>query len=262
MCYDIKTSLEKQLRRAILDGNQEQIAEINEKLSIFSPDKIELNHASGFSHPQLIIYTNDAPYKPELATWGLIPHFAKTKEEQNAIWNKTLNARGESIFEKPSFKHSAKQKRCLVFLQGFYEHYHLNGKTYPYFIQVKDKELFAVAGLWTEIVNTETGELTKTFSLVTTKANKVMARIHNNPKLQEPRMPLILLEDLQEQWLIEIKDVNDQKLIEELVQPYPDNELLSYTVAPIKGKNAVGNTLNATKERVYAELSAEQGSLF
>ncbi len=262
MCYDIKTSLEKQLRRAILDGNADQIKEINEKLSIFSPDEIALNHASGFSHPKMIIYTNENPTKPEIATWGLIPKFAKSKDEQEAIWNKTLNARGETIFEKPSFKNSAQNQRCLVFLEGFYEHYHNRGKTYPYFIHLKNKELFSVAGLWTDFVDTETGELTKSFSLVTTKANKEMAKIHNNPTLSEPRMPLILQEEMQEKWLIEIENVNDQKLIEELIKPFPDNELVSYTVGPIKGKKAVGNNVDATKEKVYAELIAEQGLLF
>jgi putative SOS response-associated peptidase YedK len=262
MCYDIKTSLEKQLRRAILDGNADQIKEINEKLSIFSPDEIELNHASGFSHPKMIIYTNENPTKPEIAMWGLIPKFAKSKDQQEAIWNKTLNAHGETIFEKPSFKNSAQNQRCLVFLEGFYEHYHNRGKTYPYFIHLKNKEMFSVAGLWTDFVDTETGELTKSFSLVTTKANKEMAEIHNNPTLAEPRMPLILPEEIQEKWLIEIEDVNDQKLIKELIKPFPDNELVSYTVGPIKGKGANGNTDKASKEVVYKSLKSKQGSLF
>lgn len=262
MCYDIKTSLEKQLRRAILDGNQEQIAEINQKLSIFSPEQIELYHSSGFTHPQLIIYTNENPFKAEIAIWGLVPTFVNTKEEQKAIWNKTLNARGETIFEKPSFKYSAQNKRCLVFLEGFYEHFHFKGKTYPYFIQHKNNDMLAVAGLWNEYVDLETGELTKSFSIVTTKANKEMAKIHNNPKLKEPRMPLILAEDLQEQWLIEIENVNDQKVIEKLIRPYPDGQLFSYTVGPLKGKNATENNIEAIKEKVYAELNVEQGSLF
>jgi putative SOS response-associated peptidase YedK len=262
MCYDIKTSLEKQLRRAILDGNQSQIDEINEKLSIFSPDKIELNHTSGFDHPTLIIYTNDTPYKPELATWGLVPDWVESSEQKQVLWNKTLNARGETIFEKASFMKSAQHYRCLIFLEGFFEHHHYKGKTYPYFISHKDKDLFPVAGLYSNWVDLETGELIKTFSIVTTKANSDMAKIHNNTKLAEPRMPLILQEEMQEDWLIEIKNENDQTKIENLVKPYPDNLLRSFTVGPIKGKKAIGNKNTVIKQHIYPELIAEQGTLF
>jgi putative SOS response-associated peptidase YedK len=254
MCYDIKTSLEKQLRRAMLDGNQAQIDEIHEKLSIFSPSEIELNHASGFTHPRLIIYTNNEPFKPIISQWGLVPHWVKDQAQKNSFWNKTLNARGETIWEKPSFKSAAQKRRCLVFIEGFYEHHHHKGKTYPYFISHKDKDLFAVAGLWSEWKNPELEEPLNTFSLVTSKANTLMAEIHNNPKLAEPRMPLILPEELQEQWLLNIEEPTDQELIKELVQPYPDDLLVAHTVGRLKGKNALGNVKEVTNEVIYSEL--------
>ena len=64
------------------------------------------------------------------------------------LWNQTLNARGESIFEKPAFRNSAQKKRCIVFVEGFYEHHHFGKKTYPYFIYLKDRPHFALAALW------------------------------------------------------------------------------------------------------------------
>lgn len=255
MCYNIKTSLEKQLRRALLDGKKLDVEEIAEKLEIFSNDDVTLHHASGFEHPQMFIYTQDMPDTPAIATWGLVPEWSTDKE---SIWNKTLNARGETIFEKASFKDSALSKRCLIYLEGFYEHHHKNGKTYPYFIKHKEKELFAVAGLWSEWKN-ELGEILKTFSIVTTKANAMMADIHNNPKLTEPRMPLILSEKMEKKWL-------DGKLqqteIEKLIKPIASDILTAYTVAPIKGSKASGNVPEASDEVKYAEVEVTQLGLF
>lgn len=255
MCYDIKTSLEKQLRRALLDGSKADAQEIAEKLKIFTKEDIELHHASGFKHPQMFIYTQETPDTPTVATWGLVPEWAADKE---SIWNKTLNARGETIFEKASFRDSATNKRCLIYLEGFYEHHHKNGKTYPYFIKHKEKDLFAVAGLWSEWQN-ELGELLKTFSIVTTKGNLLMADIHNNPKLPQPRMPLILTADMESQWLDGKLAQND---IEKLIKPLAGDKLVAHTVGPIKGKKASGNVPQASLEVNYAELQVSQLGLF
>ena len=255
MCYDIKTSLEKQIRRALLDGNRDNVQTINEKLSIFSKEEVNLHHASGFDHPRMFKYTNEMPLEPVIATWGLVPSSSIDKE---LIWNKTLNARGETIFEKASFKESAEQRRCLIFIEGFYEHHHKYGKTFPYFIKLRDKDIFAVAGLWSEWQNSQ-GEMLRTFSIVTTQANSKMSEIHNNPKLPEPRMPLILPEDAQNQWL-------DNELtrheIEKITRPISSQEVHAYTVGPIKGKNAVGNNIDATKEIRYQVLETDQLNLF
>lgn len=259
MCYDIKTSLEKQLRRALLDGDGSNATEILEKLKTFSKQDVELHHASGFDHPQVIIYTQEEPKVPRLATWGLVPENTIAKED---IWNKTLNARGETIFEKPSFKESAHQKRCIIYLEGFYEHMHNKGKTYPHFIYPKKDEMFAVAGLYTTWKEPETKEDLTTFSIVTTKANALMADIHNNPKLKEPRMPLILPKDKQDDWLKEVIDEADIVQIQELIKPLDEIEMSAHTVAPLKGKQSFGNTPQASEPKRYAELEVSQGSLF
>ena len=258
MCYDIKTNLEKQLRRAILDGDEARIVDIQEKLSIFSPDQIELHHASGFTHPKMIVYGQDAPYDPILAQWGLVPHWVRSEEQKQGLWNKTLNARGETIWEKPSFKQAASSGRCLVFLEGFYEHRHFKGKTYPYFIQRKDRKLLPVAGILNTWRDEQTGADIPTFSIVTTRANELMTIIHNNPKLPEPRMPLILPDELQEQWLLNIEDPGDLQLVNELILPYPDDALDAYTVGSLRGKNAVGNVPEAAKEVLYPVLVEDE----
>ncbi|MGB5555280.1 MAG: SOS response-associated peptidase family protein, partial [Flavobacteriaceae bacterium] len=129
MCYDIKAGLEAQLKRAKRDGDVHGVAEIMEKLVPLTD--LPLHHASGFSHPELLIYTDRSPNFPEVATWGLVPHWVHDEAQLKKTWNNTLNARGETIFEKPSFRDSAKQHRCLVFVDGFFEHHHFKGKTYP-----------------------------------------------------------------------------------------------------------------------------------
>jgi putative SOS response-associated peptidase YedK len=253
-----------QLRRAILDGNKAGIEEINKKLSVFSPDEIELNHVSGFSHPRLLIYGQDEPYNPKIATWGLVPNWVKNLAQRDKLWNQTLNARSETLFDKPSFKDSAENGRCLIYLQGFYEHRHHKGKTFPYYIHLKNRDLFAVAGLYSAWKAPETNEEVLTFSIVTTSANPLMAKIHNNPKLKEPRMPLILPQELENDWLKPINDPMDRELLLELVHPYHEEEMEAHTVGKLRGKEALGNVPEAVDEVVYAELEAvdNQGTLF
>lgn len=257
MCYDIKTSLEKQLRRALLDDDSKSATEILEKLKIFSEDDVILNHASGFDHPKMIIYKQSEPKTPCIANWGLVPEWYSDAE---SIWNKTLNARGETLFEKPSFKDSATQKRCIIFLEGFYEHHHKNGKTYPHFIRLVDQDIFAVAGLYTNWENPNTKEALTTFTIVTTKANGLMQKIHNNPKLKEPRMPVILNEKQQEQWLEGTYSKVEE--IKPFLQPYNEQEMEAHTVAPLRRKNTVKNKPDASQPKKYAELEVEQLGLF
>ena len=169
-------------------------------------------------------------------------------------WNNTLNARGETIFEKPSFRDSAKNNRCLIYIDGFYEHHHYKGKTYPFFIHHKTEKPLALAGLWNEWVDKESGEVLNTFTIVTTKGNNMMGKIHNNPKLKGPRMPLILPEELEEKWLVNIEDELDIKSVQSLIESYPENELEAYTVHRLRGKEYLGNVEETAEEFHYEEL--------
>ena len=255
MCYDIKTKLESGLRRAKRYGDPQLILELEKKLKPYKD--VEYFHVSGFAHPELPAYTQESPVMPEMLRWGLIPFWVKDEKAAFQIWNRMLNARGETIFEKPAFRSSAKSKRCLIYLDGFFEHHHYKGNTYPFFIQRKDYDPFAVAGLWDEWVNKNTGEVLKTFSIVTTTGNKLLSTIHNNPKLDGPRMPVILPDELENKWLEPIIEPTDKKMIEELIQPYPEDELLAYPVGKLRGKNAVGNTPTAIEPVAYPDLQLD-----
>ncbi len=252
MCYDIKASLEAQLKRAKRRGDADALKQIQQKLLPFTD--LPLFHASGFSHPKILIYTHRSPDFPEVSQWGLVPHWIKDRVQLQKFWNNTLNARGETIFEKPSFRDAAKDQRCLIYLDGFFEHHHFQGNSYPYFIESVNNEPLIVGGLYNEWVDRETGEMINTFSIVTTKGNTLLSRIHNNPKLDGPRMPLLLLPDEAESWLQNIDDPLDQKEIESLMQPYPEALLKAHTVQKLRGKNYLGNVPEVIEEVRYLEL--------
>ena len=249
MCFDIQTVLESQLKRAKKLGNEDWIKELDEELDIYKD--FPYYHVSGFSHPKLIIYTQDEPYKPVAATWGLVPFWVKNEEQKNKLWNGTLNARGETLFDKASFKNSAKNKRCLLQIDGFYEHHHYKGKTYPFYIYRKDKQALTLAGLWDNWLNRDTDEIMKTFTIVTTKGNDLLTKIHNNPKLKEPRMPFLLSDDLANDWLNPNENKDD---ITNLIQPYPNDELVAYTVRRLRGKTYLGNVKTISERFEYADL--------
>lgn len=252
MCYDIKANLEAQLQRAKMYGDLNAILEIEEKLIPFTD--LPLFHASGFSHPKLLIYTDESPKIPVVSAWGLVPPWIRDTTQLKKFWNNTLNARGESIFEKPAFRKAARNNRCLVYVNGFYEHHHHNGQTYPYYIYLKNGEPMTLAGLWSEWFDKETGEFWHTFSIVTTEGNPMMSKIHNNPRLEGPRMPLILPEEFADKWLKPIVDEVDIQGIQELVQSYPEELLAAYTVHRLRGKEYIGNTAEASEKVDYAEL--------
>ncbi len=150
---------------------------------------------NAFEHPKAPVITNENPNKIEFFQWGLIPHWAKDTKIQNS----TLNARIETIKEKPSFRDCVNQ-RCLIPADGFFEWQWLDEKgkkKQKYHIYLPNDELFAFAGLWSKWVDKSTGEIFNTYTILTTDANPLMAKIHNTKK----RMPVILDSSQEKEWL-------------------------------------------------------------
>ena len=150
---------------------------------------------NGFTFPQTPVITNKDKNKIQLFNWGLIPHWAK----DDSIRKNTLNARSETIHEKPSFRQVV-NNRCLVLSDGFFEWQWLDEKgkkKQKYEITLPSNELFAFAGLWSEWVDKTTGELINSYAILTTEANETMSRIHNSKK----RMPMILSRDNERSWI-------------------------------------------------------------
>ncbi|MBI1307313.1 MAG: SOS response-associated peptidase [Bacteroidetes bacterium] len=255
MCYDIKTKLEAMLKRARFSNDEQRIQELLQQLEPYVQE--DYYHVSGFAHPLLPIYTQQDPYWPKLCQWGLIPSWVKGNEDRKRMENQTLNARGETIFEKASFRHSARNKRGLLYVSGFFEHHELNGNKYPFFIRRKDGEPMIFATLWSEWIDKESGEVISSYSIVTTEANPMMAKIHNNPKLPEPRMPVILHDENADDWLRPWRDDTDSAFLTDMMQPFPQSELEAWPVRRLRGKDAVGNVPEANERYEYEELDLE-----
>jgi len=148
---------------------------------------------NGFVHPKVSCITENDPHNISNLSWGLIPEWSKKED----IKKYTLNARIETINEKPSFKSA---KRCIIFSDGFYEWKWLDPKgrkKQKYLIEYPDSELFGFAGLYDHWLNKETGEIIESCSIVTTAAEGIMKEVHNS-KL---RMPVTLSIDSMSNWL-------------------------------------------------------------
>ncbi len=154
-------------------------------------------HYFGFDFPSLPVLQSEYPDRAVQACWGLIPHWADTVEKARSIRSKTLNARGETLGEKPSFRSSWPGKRCLLPVEGFFGyHRDESGKT-PWYIARKDKKPFYLGGIYQTCPKGLEGFPLLTFSLITVPAVGLMAEVHN----EKPRMPLILTGEAAEYWL-------------------------------------------------------------
>lgn len=152
---------------------------------------------NGFEHPEHIAITNEFPGLFRFLNWGLIPEWTKSRDDANKIRKMTLNARIETLFEKPAFEPSIKYRRCLVPVDAFYEWQHIDKEKQMYRIALVDTTTFSLAGIWSEWIDKQTGEIFRTFSIITMPANKLMEQIHNTKK----RMPVILPPEMEREWL-------------------------------------------------------------
>jgi putative SOS response-associated peptidase YedK len=176
----------------------------------------------------LAVISNLNPGELSFYRWGLIPFWAKDK----SIGNKMINAKAETIAEKPSFKNSLKHKRCIVLSDGFYEWKTLNKKEkIPYRITLKNGGLFAMAGIW-DSWKDEEGKLINSFAIITTTANKLMENIHS-------RMPVILEQKEEKDWLTE----TSPELLLSLLKPFPEKEMTAFPVSKL-----VNSPINDTPE--------------
>ena len=123
---------------------------------------------SGFSHPRLPVIKK---HSIDISEWGVIPSFVPDEEKANELANMTLNARSDTIHEKPSFRNSIKSNRCVLPLDGFYEWQQAGKIKLPYYIYPTDETVFYLGCIYNTWVNKNTGEIRDTFSIITTEAN-------------------------------------------------------------------------------------------
>ena len=188
---------------------------------------------------KLPVITNSNPGELSFFQWGLVPAWAKDPK----IGFKLINARSETIQQKPAFKKAFEQRRCLIPANGFFE-WRKNDKT-PFRIFLKDEPVFAIAGIWETWLDAEQRAL-QTFSILTTEASSTMKRIH-------PRMPVILSRQNEEAWLM---DNNFQNLIK-LLKPVEDSILDMYPVS-----TKINSVKNNSPDIIYPVSVGIQGELF
>lgn len=190
-----------------------------EQLSLFN-DTFLVN---GFDNPSMPVITDEKPDEIQFFHWGIIPNWVKNQETAKSIRNNTLNAKAETIFEKASFRQSIKEKRCLILCSGFFEWQKIKGKKYPYYISLKDDEVFVFGGIWSTWTDKATGEILNTYSIITTEANEIVGKIHNTKK----RMPLILEPEDALKWIR--KDLPEEE-INNLMKPFDSSKMKAHTV--------------------------------
>jgi len=165
-----------------------------------------------------IVIRPDEANRLVMARWGLIPRWAKDMK----IGNKMINARAETLHEKPSFRNLLKTHRCLVVADGFYEWKHEGGRKLPLFITLKDRHPFGMAGLYSEWKDPE-GRMVTTCTIATTAANRLLGEVHK-------RMPVILAPGDEEEWLR--PEALSPKELMGILRAYPEDEMDMYPVSP------------------------------
>ncbi|MBX5481592.1 MAG: SOS response-associated peptidase [Myxococcaceae bacterium] len=216
---------------------------LQEELGILVPSELAPRFNIAPSQ-RIAVVTNTAANtgerKVELFKWGLIPSWAKDPK----IGNRMINARAETLVEKPSYRTALKKRRCVILADGFYEWRAEGKKKLPLHIRLKSQKPFAMAGLW-EIWKDPNGELVPSCTIITTGANDFMSRIHD-------RMPVIIPKDRLNEWLApDPKEVQD---LLPLLQPWAGDDLEAYPVSPL-----VNSPSNEGPE--CAQPAPEQASL-
>lgn len=192
-----------------------QTLEKRYKAKFLQPELLKTGDFNAFEHPSCPVITHDNQEFFQFSEWGLLPQWAKDKNLQK----NTLNAKIETIHEKPSFKGCITQ-RCIIPVDGFYEWQWLDIKgreKQKYLLHIAGYELFSLAGLWNSWINTVTSETVHTFTILTTAANELMSEIHNSKK----RMPIVLHPDAEPEWLSsgKLELYNDFLLADKLYAP-------------------------------------------
>ncbi len=156
----------------------------------------------------------------EFFHWGLIPSWAKDP----SIGNRMINARSETLAEKPSFRSAYKRRRCLILSDGYYEWQKIPGERLkqPVYIRLKSEKPFALAGLWEIWQPKDMEEPIRSCTIITCPPNILLEEIHH-------RMPVILPQDAYAEWLS--PDERSADTLQSLLIPYPDEEMEAYPVS-------------------------------
>lgn len=155
-------------------------------------------HGNGFARIQWPVISNDMPSRIRFFQWGLVPKWVREVEKAKEIQLHTLNARIETVFEKPAFR-DAVHNRCLVIVTGFFEWMTVGGKKYPVFFRKKDESIFSLAGIWEQWVHPLHAKTIFSFSILTMSGKGTFEGVNWIP----PRIPVVLSKFQEKAWLSE-----------------------------------------------------------
>ena len=185
-----------------------------------------------------LVITADEPNIIQPMHFGLVPYWSPDTKLNIS----TLNARSEEVLEKKIYAPLIqKHKTCLVLADGFYEWDRKSGKPLPYRFILKDRDLFAFAGLWSQWKSKDGSQVYRSFAIMTTVANQIVGKVHD-PKF---RMPVILNRFQEEFWLS--KNVSPTDLLS-LCHPYPDNLMEAYRVSTDINATVIKGVINNKPE--------------
>lgn len=224
------------------------------KKGIVSKDQLgKIPHktlVNGFERPTMPVVSSKQPKEISFYQWGMVPSTVNSGSEANEFLKtyNTLNAKSESVFKSKVYSNPILTQRCLVLASGFFEWQHVKGKKYPYYISLKDESLFAFAGIWDSWFD-ELGKENYTYSILTTQANELMAKIHNSKK----RMPLILPFHLAREWINPKQTTTE---IASFFEPLDSNALKAHTIRPFLSTQGQSvNEESLLEPYKYPELS-------
>jgi putative SOS response-associated peptidase YedK len=183
--------------------------------------------------PVISIINDGKKNRVGLFKWGLVPPFAKGEK----IGSNLINAKSETLMDKPSFKPSFQSKRCVILANGFYEwRKEEKGKT-PMHILMTDHSIFPMAGLWSTYTKDDGSKL-HTTTIITTSANELVSSIHD-------RMPVILTEESRKIWLN--PSIKDFPTLQKVLTPYDANKMKAYRVSALVN-TATNDSIECIKE--------------
>ena len=203
-------------------GRYTLIADLGDLAQRFEFDGSDFSYDPGYNiapTESVLTVRNVERREAAIMRWGLIPFWAKDPK----IGARMINARAETVAEKPAFRNALKKRRCLVLADGYYEWQKTPVGKRPYRIVLRSGEPFAMAGLW-EKWKDHQGNVVPSCTIITTEANDFLAPIHN-------RMPVILPRDAEGVWLD--PDVKDSASLTSILAPYSDGALDAYEISTL-----------------------------
>jgi putative SOS response-associated peptidase YedK len=184
------------------------------------PEILDLPPKYNIAPSQMIAVVRHLPGKSshqlDMLRWGLIPNWAKDMN----IGYKLINARAETLAQKPSFRTALKKRRCLIAADGFYEWKHSGKTKQPFYVQLKKGGVLGFAGLWESWLGPD-GNIVESCTIITTSPNELIREIHD-------RMPVIIHPDQYEIWL---QDSPSVQSLQQLFMPYPAAKMEAYQVS-------------------------------